>query len=281
MLNADVIKKIEDFVYNKPRSIQEIAQHLGKNWRTADRYVTEISEEFGTISSRVFREGTRGALKIVYWSSVEKVSHSVFQEKLEQEIFSLKTKEQFSGFDIYQHVPDKDKKILIESELNENTLDLKELKELLEKAEKQVLIFSGNLSLINLKNKNFDMMKILEDLVKRNIRIKIIGRVDIIGIENVEQILSLNFKHGKENIEMHHREQPVRAFVIDNKVIRIKEIKEPTGKTKELNKKIFIFYTIKNKEWAEWLSKIFFKMFSQSVDANKRLEELKKMNYKN
>ena len=125
------------------------------------------------------------------------------------------------------------------------------------------------------------MMKILEELVKKDIRIKIICRIDIIGIENLEKILSLNFKNGKENIEIRHREQPVRAFVIDNKIIRLKEIKEPTGKMGELNKRIFIFYTIKDKEWAEWLSKIFFKMFSQSIDAKKRLEELRKMNYKN
>ncbi|MEK6826999.1 MAG: hypothetical protein AABX99_00765 [Nanoarchaeota archaeon] len=281
MLNAEVIKKIEDFVYNKPRSIQEIAQHLGKNWRTADRYVEEISKEFATISSRVFRKGTREALKIVYWSSIEKVSSGIFQEKLEQEIFSFKTKEQFSAFDIYQHVPDKNKKTIIEYNPSENSKELKELKELFEKAEKQVIIFSGNLSLLNSKYKNFDMMKILEELVKKDIRIKIICRIDIIGIENLEKILSLNFKNGKENIEIRHREQPVRAFVIDNKIIRLKEIKEPTGKMGELNKRIFIFYTIKDKEWAEWLSKIFFKMFSQSIDAKKRLEELRKMNYKN
>ena len=72
MLSSEVIKKIEDFVYEKPRSIQEIAEYIKKNWRTADRYIQEIEKNFGTISTKVFREGTRGALKIVYWSAVEK-----------------------------------------------------------------------------------------------------------------------------------------------------------------------------------------------------------------
>jgi hypothetical protein len=211
---------------------------------------------------------------------VEKASSSAFQEKLESEIFALKTKEQFSAFDIYQHVAEKNKKAIIETEISENTQNLIELKELLEHAEKQVIIFSGNLSFINLKYKSFDFMKVLEELVKRNIRIKIIGRIDITGMENVNRILSINFKSGKENIEIHHREQPLRAFIIDNKIIRIKEIKEPTGKIKELNKKVFIFYTIRDREWAEWLSKIFYRMFSQSIDARKRLEELKKIKYK-
>jgi len=63
MLDSETIKKIEDFVYQKPRSIQEVSEHLGKNWRTVDRYIEEIGKSFGTISVRVFREGTRGALK--------------------------------------------------------------------------------------------------------------------------------------------------------------------------------------------------------------------------
>jgi len=33
----------------------------------------------------------------------------------------------------------------------------------------------------------------------------------------------------------------------------------------------------KEKEWAEWLSRVFWKIFSVSVDANKRVEALKKL----
>ncbi|MEK6845578.1 MAG: hypothetical protein AABY26_02370, partial [Nanoarchaeota archaeon] len=66
MLDSAITKKIEEVVYAKPRSIQEIAQLLNKNWRTADRYIEEIEKNFGTISTRTFRGGTRGALKIVF-----------------------------------------------------------------------------------------------------------------------------------------------------------------------------------------------------------------------
>jgi len=277
MLTPEVIRKIEEFIYRKPRSINEIAQLLGKNWRTADRYVAEIEKNFGTISSRVFRGGTRGALKVVFWASVEKISHSVFQERLEEEILRARRKEDFSAFDIFQHVPEKNKRAIVENAIDENSANLKELAELLSKTEKQLLIFSGNLSFVNLKNKKFDMMKILEDLVKRGVTIKIICRVDIAGRENIEKILSLNFKYGKESIEIRHRDHPLRAFISDNKVFRIKEIQEPTGKIKELDKKIFIFYTIRDKEWSEWLSKIFWKMFSSSIGSGKRMEEMKKL----
>lgn len=273
MLDNKIIKKIEDFIYSQPRSVQEIAIHLDKNWRTVDRYIDEIQKSFGTISTKVFRGGTRGALKIVYWSSVEKISNSIFQEKLEEEITKIKKKEDFSSFDIFQHVSETKKKAILSS----NEKVMKALGDLFLTTEKQLFIFSGNLSFINFKNEKIDMMKIIEELVKKNISIKILCRVDIVGKENVEKILSLNSKYGKEIIEIRHKEQPLRGSIIDNKLFQVKEIKEPTGKIHELKEKISISYSIKDKEWVEWLTKIFWKMFNSSVDAHKRLKELERI----
>lgn len=278
MLNSEIIKKIEDFVYSKPRSIQEIAIHIDKNWRTADRYIQEIEKQFGTLATRTFREGTRGALKIVYWASIEKASSSVFQEKLEEQIMNSKTRSEFSGFDIFQHVSDKCKNAWIKVGEDEAKAGrLIEFKEILMQAKNQILFFSGNLSFINFDDGEVNIFKILEELVKKRISIKVICRVDIAGKKNIEKLLSLNFKHGKELIEIHHREQPLRITVIDNKLFNMKEIKEPTGREKELKKKTFIFYTIKDKDWIEWISRIFWKMFSSSIDAKKRLEEMNKL----
>lgn len=277
MLNREITKKIENFVSNKPRSIQEISIYINKNWRTADRYIKEIEEQYGTLSTRTFRKGTRGALKIVYWSGIEKISSSVFQEQLEKQIMYARKKEDFSAFDIYQHVPDKSKKATLEKTSEENETNLKEFENLQKSAKKQLLIFSGNLSFINLKRIN--ILKIFGELIEKGVKIKIICRVDLAGKENVEKVLSLNFKYGKEAIEIRHKDHPIRGFIVDNKLFRIKEIKEPTGRIKELNKKIYIFYTIKDKEWAEWLSRIFWKMFSESLGANKRLQEMKKIKY--
>src|SRR3989344_4161525 len=131
MLNSEIVKKIESFVYSKPRSVQEIAENIGKNWRTADRYIDEIVSEYGTLATRVFRGGTKGALKIVYWASIEKASNSVFQEELEKSIFIGRKKEDFSAFDIYQHIEDKKKSISIRQEESEDKGDLRLLEELL------------------------------------------------------------------------------------------------------------------------------------------------------
>jgi len=277
MLDNATVRKIEDFVYSKPRSVQEIAEHLKRNWRTADRYVDEIISEYGTLAKRTFREGTRGALKIIYWAAVEKISNSVFQENLEKEILGGREKGDFSSFDIFQHVEDKNKVAIVEKKIDEKSTNLIELKNLLKGAKKQVILFSGNLSFVNLSFKGVDLMEIFEELVNRNVSIKVISRVDLIGRKNVEKLLSLNFKHGKEMVEIRHRNQPLRAVVVDNKVLRLKEVNEPTGKINELDKKIFIFYTIKDREWVEWITRVFWKMFSSSVGWKKRFDEIEKL----
>jgi hypothetical protein len=273
MLNSETIRKIEDFVYAKPRSIQEIAAHIGKNWRTADRYIEEIEKELGTVSTRVFRGGTRGALKIVYWASVEKVSHSIFQEKLEQEILAARRKEDFSAFDIFQYVPDKDRKLFVQNRED----NIEELGKILVGAQKQVLVFSGNLSFINIENKKKDLSQVFDELAKKGIAIKVLCRVDLAGRDNVEKLLSINSKYGKNLIEIRHDNHPIRGIILDGKFVRLKEKKEPTGKINELDKRVFIFYNITDKSWVDWLSRIFWKKFSNSMDANRRLEQLKQI----
>jgi len=277
MLTNEKIRQIEEFVYQKPKSIQEIAVFLKKNWRTADRYVKDIIDNVGTLSTKTFREGTRGALKIVYWTSIEKRASSVFQEDLEKQILNAKRKEDFSAFDIFQHIPDKNKQVSMEEKSSEEATDLKELAEIIRQTKKELISLSGNLSYINLKNKSCNIFNELESLVKKGVRIKALCRIDISGKENIEKLLSLNFKYGKDLVEIRHYEHPIRAFILDKKMIRIKEIKEPTGKIHELNKKLFIFYTIRDKDWAEWMTSVFLKMFNKSIGAEKRLQELNKI----
>ncbi len=277
MLDNQIIQKIEKFVSVEPRSINEISDYLQKNWRTVDRYLKEIEEEYKTISLKTFRGGTRGALKIAYLSTPERASSTRIQEELENEIMRLKRKEDFSAFDIFQNVPEKNKTAIVEDEISESSTNLKELIEILKTTKKELKLFSGNLSWINLKKGKIDLFQTLEDLIKKGVKLKVLCRVDLDGIENIKKVLSLNYKYGKELIEIRHREHPLRAFVIDNNSFRLKEIREPTGKIKELDKKIFIFYTVKDKEWTEWLSRIFIKLFNTSIGSEKRLNELNKL----
>lgn len=277
MLDNKLIKKIENFISIEPRNINEISKHINKNWRTTDRYIKQIEEDQGTINTKTFREGTRGALKIAYIANPEKISTTKFQEELEQQIYNSKKKEDFSPFDIFQHIDEKYKRVIIEEKIDETSENLIELQKLIESAKKEIKLFSGNLSWINLKKGKFDLFKSIESLVKDKIRIKILTRIDLEGVENIKKILSLNYKYGDEFIEIKHCNQPLRAFLIDDKIVRIKEIKEPTGKLGELDKKIYIFYTIKDLDWTKWLGKIFIKLFNTAIGSNKRLNELDKL----
>jgi len=278
VLDNDSIKKINEFVCPKPRTIQEIAQMLGKNWRTADNYVEKIKKESGKISTRTFRKGTRGALKIVYWNSLENIHSSQVQEKLFRKLESSRNKKDFSPFDIYQYI-DKDKKdVFVEQKLEERKTNIREFVNLLEKSESQLLSFSGNLSYINLSFNGRKIKDILMELAKKKISIKILCRVDIPAIKNIEEVLAINEKLGRQAIEIRHFEHPLRALIIDTRIARLKEILDPDDyKRGELDKKTFIFYKIYDKEWIEWMQKVFWNLFRTAMPAEKRIEEIKKI----
>jgi hypothetical protein len=275
MLDNKTIKKINDFVYAKPRTVQEIALLIRKNWRTANSYVDKIAKESGSISVRNFREGTRGALKIVYWSNIEKISSSGFQEKLFMKIERGKTKMDFSPLDIYQYVDEKHRDAFLEEQEEEEATTKQDLISTFRSAQNQILFFSGNLSWANLKQGNKKIIDVLEEITRNKISIKMLTRMDITCLKNLQKIRAINEAVGREAIEIRHCEQPLRAFIVDNKFARFKEIKNPEEHKKdELRKRAFIFYNIYDPEWIEWLQKVFWNFFRNSVSAEKRLKDL-------
>src|SRR3989339_140446 len=279
VFDAIISKKITDFVKGKPKTIQEISQHIKKNWRTAERYVEKIEKESGTLSTRIFREGTRGALKVVYWNTIEDMHSLSFQEEIYDTIMDAEVKESFSPFDIYQHVDEKNKKVFLQdiSKLNPEVdiTEHEDLVGLLRKATKQVYAFSGNLSWINAKQGKTKILDVVRELVKRGVSIKVVARVSMVGADNAKKLLAINKETGRDLIEIIHRRQPLRALMIDNKVIRLREIKSPEYYAPgELKKKVEIFYEIFDKEWIEWIQKIFWKMFSTGMPAEKRIKEI-------
>lgn len=273
LLDKKTKTQILNFVYKKPRTIQEIAIKIQKNWRTADSYIKKIKDEEGTLETRTFREGTRGALKIVYHTSIEKISSNEFQENLYKKIENGKKKQDFSPFDIFQYVEEKKRsatKVVVKKE-NETYQDLAGL---LKTAQHQLLLFSGNLSWINFKQDGKPMLEVLEE-VAEHVSIKILCRVDFAGLDNIKKVLSINDKIGKRSIRIRHCEQPLRAFVVDKKIARFKETKDPdTYKEGELKNKLLLLYEIYDDEWLEWLEKVFFKLFRTSISSKKRIKIL-------
>lgn len=275
MLDDKITKKINDFVYAKPRIILEIAQLISKNWRTADRYVEKIAKEQGTVATRTFRGGTRGALKLVFWNNVERIHSTEFQERIFKKIESGRKKEDFSPMDIYQYIDSKKKNAFLEVQAEENARIEQDVVSLIRSAKEQIMIFSGNLSWANAVQGKMRVLDAIEEAAKRKVSIKILTRVDIASMNNIEQVLPINEKLGREALEIRHCEQPLRCIIIDNKIARLKEIKDPANYKKgELAKKTFIFYEIYDTEWLEWLKKVFWNLFRPAMPASKRIEEI-------
>jgi len=284
-LDTETTKKICDFVRLKPRTVQEISELIKKNWRTAERYVEKIEQETGCISTRTFRGGTRGALKIVYWNTIEDMHSTSFQGELFDKIMRGDRKSDFSPFDIYQYVSGKKKKVYVEDIKNiDPELEVSEEQDLvgfLKQATKQVIIFSGNLSWINAHQDKTQIIDVLRELTKRNISIKIIARVSMVGADNARKLIAINKEPGRDMIEIRHRYQPLRAIIVDNKVAKLREIRNPEYYNHgELRQKIEIFYDLYDRDWIDWLQKVFWKMFSTGTPADKRIKEIEKIQSK-
>lgn len=272
-VQKEIKENILRIIQQKPRTIQEIAETIGKNWRTADRYVEIISQETGLIAIRIFREGSRGALKVVYWNSLERAKGSAYQERLLQKIMQGKRKEDFSPLDIYQFVEPDNRKAFIETTEFSQQQQIR-FDYLLSQAQQQILFFSGNLSWVELGP---NMQRVLEELAKRKIRIKVLTRVDITSQKNTEEMLSLNQRVGWDAVEIRHCEQPLRAIIVDDGFVSIKEVMSPLY-CRELKEKKFLFYLIQDTEWIQWLQKVFWNLWGQSIDAKERIAALDSVN---
>jgi len=277
MLNKEKIQQINEFVYAKPRTIADIARLIKVNWRTANRYVEKISKEEGTISARVFREGTPGALKVVFWSNIEKLHASEIQERLFKQIEMGKNRRDFSPSEIFQFVDKKKKKIRVMNQKQYNSKsNFKDFVDRLKSTERQILFFSGNLTFSNMAYHDKKIRHVLEELGREKITSKILTRVELAGIRNIQDVLSINKRIGYDAIEVRHCYHPLRTTIIDDKEAVFKEILDPKDYEKgELKRKLFILYYIYDEDWIEWLQKIFWNFFRGSIEAKKRIEELK------
>ncbi len=277
MLDEKTKRKIIEFVSLQPRSIDEIARHIGRNWRTANRYVDTIAKE-GILAVKVFRQGTRGALKVVYLNYLPQ-HFTVFQSELYEAIKAGKNKQDFSPFDIWQYVDKNKKQAFLEQQEDESKLALnKDLTRIIKNTKKELLIFSGNLSWARLVAGKTSMLSIFEQLARRGVAINILCKVDIAAMDNVRKVLNINRKLKKETIKIRHKEQPLRAVIVDNALARLKEIKDPADyKRGELDKRTYIFYDIYDVEWISWLKKVFWDMFSKAISAEQRLKELERI----
>jgi hypothetical protein len=57
--------------------------------------------------------------------------------------------------------------------------------------------------------------------------------------------------------------------------VRFKELLDPSRyKANELDKHTYVFYEIHDKEWVEWLTRVFYVLYRAGIPAARRLEGL-------
>lgn len=172
--------------------------------------------------------------------------------------------------------------MVVFEEGQEQEFFLKNFAELMENAKENVFIFSGNLSLVNYEFGGKTTMKILESLVKKGVSFKVIARVELTAMKNIEKMLSLNIKSGRNAVEIVHLEQPLRGFIVDGKIVGLKEVKNPLNYKKgELENKTYLFYCFWDKKWVDWMQKVFWKLWQNSFDAKTRMESIRLIHKQN
>jgi len=277
VLEQEDVKKIIDFVKKEPVTVQDISRYIGRSWVTTDSYLQKIKERTGLIDIKTFRKGTQAALKIVFYSGSGASSFDEVKDVLFQEVRAGRIKQDFDFMDIYQFVPNKKKRAFTEEYLNEENSKNPQIISLFRQEKNTIYCFSGNLSFINMKEKNQSILQVMEELAKKKIMFKIICRVNLASISNLSKISKLNAKY-PDCFEVRHCHQPLRGFIIDDKIARFKDEEEQKKYKKgELHKNTRIVYEVFDDEWVSWLQKVFWNLFRTSLDYQSRVKELKKL----
>lgn len=268
-LDRDTRDDILQFVKQEPRNVKEVAEHIGMSWRTADRYLAQMEDEDGSIRRKTFREGTRGALKIVYWDSPDTINTTSIQDQLLRKIETGRTKEEFSPFDIYQVASKDQRTAFAERPEPASSTASHDILEKLREAQDEIKFFSGDFSWSNVHQSGDSALDVFEELASDGVTIRFIGRVDVESMTNTDQLLQINGQLSEDRISVRHTEQPLRAVIIDGEEAQLKEVREQdTAGTTHL------FYNIEDPEWVQWLDRVFWKLYRGGIPADRRLEDL-------
>jgi hypothetical protein len=275
MLDRETEQRILKAVCKEPRTVLEISKIIGKSWRTTSTYIETLKKETGLIGIKLIKQGNRNSVKIIYLVNQEHFQEDAVQKRLEDAIMHSYKKTDFSPFDIYQYVDSGKRNSFIERQRDNISNINRSLAGQLLEAKEEILVFSGDFSWINLFLGEKSFAEVFSELARKNVQIKVLANVDVGTIDNIERTIQLNSMIGKRRIEVRHSLQPLRGFVVDRRLARFREIKN----IKELNRisktKSYIFYEIYDKAWVEWLTKLFYNMFSTSIGAETRISNLR------
>jgi DNA-binding transcriptional ArsR family regulator/arsenate reductase-like glutaredoxin family protein len=276
-LTLEFKRKLIDSISKAPCSIQELSQKFEKNWRTIDNYIKKLQEE-GLVCIKEFKKGERVSFKIAYLRPDISNYDSRVKKKILRNIENGKLSSDFSPLDIIQFLSEKD----IESYFKPLNIPFKqpELELFFNQAQTSILIFSGDLDWLEAKVKNKTFFDILKQLAKEKVFIKILARVDMSTKDRIKKLLKINQELGFDAVEIHHQEHPLRCFILDGKIARLKEPVFSHKNDGTLVKLGTYIYNIKDQSWVNWLEQVFWNQFRSSIPAEKRLNVLNRIRVK-
>jgi hypothetical protein len=272
-LDNEAKSRILELVSQRPQSIQELAVGIGVSWKTADRYVEALCENEGVIGVHTFRKGTQGALKVVF-PTVSSAARSTSQEWILRRLESGKRKDDFSPLDIFQYVSPERKRVRVIEYPADPKIVFSEFIAPLSSAQEQVLVFSGNLSWVGGK-KGREAQEVLGELLDRGVAVKILSRVEIPSLRNLDAVYRLAGAAHAQQLEIRHMEQPLRGFVIDDARVLLRETKRPESyRPGELDAAFSAVYEWSDPKWVSFTEKVFWQYWQNGFDAKKRLSNL-------
>jgi len=278
-MDQKIAKSIIKFISTEPRAVSEVAQHISKSWKTADKYLLELKKDHPEVQIKVFRKGSHGALKVAYLQSVMHKSNDEIKDKFFNAFLTGKVKDDFDVLDFFMQVKSEQKDIILEPYEEENISTKQDLINLLRSCQETLYCFTGNLSWINMKEQDTPMLKILEELVNRGVKIKILSRIDAASLKNIYKLKSLDKKNNTNLIEVRHQRHPLRGFIVDDKTFRLKEeIRTGRYKKGEINQNLRLFYNIWDQKWVNWLTNVFYYSYNSSMGLDNYEDIIKKIN---
>ncbi|MDO8656256.1 MAG: hypothetical protein Q7K45_03380 [Nanoarchaeota archaeon] len=265
------IKEVISFVKQEPRTVQDIAKMLHKSWLTANSYVQQIKERTGLLEVKMFRKGTQGALKLVYYAHPDTLHADDLREELYHKIKNGRFRSDFDFMEIFQFIPEKKKK-----SYSGNTPSVYErhMLSVYKRAQHNVYCFSGNLSFLR---HSAALLGVWEDLLQKKVHIKILCRINLATLENINALFPLLQKY-PAYLEIKHSYHPLRGCIVDDALAFFcDEEKLQMYREGELPKDTRILYEVYDEQWISWMQKVFWNIFRFSIGYDVRIKELKKI----
>lgn len=270
-LTVEKTDKILKLIEARPYNINEIASIFKINWRTADRYIEKLKSETGKINTVTFREGTRGALKVVFWKNPHEISDSKRKVLLFEKIRTSTSYHDFYPYMIYKEVPDGKKKAFQEIVSRGNSAlrpyNSKNLVRYIDGVKNSLLIFAGYLLRAGTPRGVKQLLLSIKRAKDRGVSIKVLSRVDYNNIEIVDNLLRI----GADVVNV---QQPLRGILADEKEVVLLENSPIFKDGKLTNKNRLVYYEISDGDYVKLISDLFWDYYRRGVPAKQTIADI-------